>query len=390
MIRATFWALGQRLDPDEQQVAQGVGEAGAAAFVRRHRELLDEEGVAVGAFEDVVDLGGVGFGGEDAGDLTADLVTGEAGEFEALDGAQPVEFGEQGAQRMTAVDVVGAVGGEDDETAGAQGAQQIGQQMAGGGVGPVQVLQGDHDRALGGNVFQEAGGEFEEAGHALLVVASSGGRLPQFGQQPGEFLLLAGRGGGQFVRQGPAQGAQCGGERGERQSVGADLDTAAERDDGAPAVGGGGELLDESGLADPGLTADEQRLWLSRGGAGERVVQGVQLVGSTDEDGADGPGLHGGEHRTRVGGRPSGYRRGSGGRAADPRAAALPRPRVHAGRANRSRSRRWVCDSLPAPPSARSAARSAASRRAARRPRTTSRASRSCSARRRSSAERAC
>ena len=57
--------------------------------------------------------------------------------------------------------------------------------------------------------------------------------LAQLGQQPGQFLLLAGGGGGQLVGQLPAQGAQGGGEGREGQPVGADLDTAAERDDGA-------------------------------------------------------------------------------------------------------------------------------------------------------------
>lgn len=59
-------------------------------------EFLDEEGVAVGAFEDLVDLRRVGFVGEDAGDLAADLGAREAAEFDAADGAQPVQFGEQG------------------------------------------------------------------------------------------------------------------------------------------------------------------------------------------------------------------------------------------------------------------------------------------------------
>ena len=287
-------ALGQPLDADEEQIAQGVGEAGAAALAGGDGEFLDEEGVAVGAFEDVVDLGGVGFGGEDPGDLAADLGAVEAAEFDPADRAQPVEFGEQGAQRVAAVDVVGAVGGEDDEAAGAQGAEEVGEKVAGGGVGPVQVLQGDDDRAVGGDALQEAGGEFEEAGHALLVVpARARAWLAQLGQQPGQFLLLARGRGGQFVGQFAAQGAQGGGEGGEGQAVGADLDTAAERDDGALAAGGGGELLDEPGLADAGLAAEQQRLRLARGGAGERVVQAVQLVGAADEHGTDGPGLHG-------------------------------------------------------------------------------------------------
>ena len=53
--------LGERLDPDEQQVAQGVAElAGAAAGLEGDDEFLDEEGVAVGAFEDLVDEAGSG------------------------------------------------------------------------------------------------------------------------------------------------------------------------------------------------------------------------------------------------------------------------------------------------------------------------------------------
>lgn len=283
-------ALGQALDADQEQVAQGVGEAGAAALVGGDGEFLDEEGVAVGAFEELVDLGRVGFAGEDAGDLAADLGSVEAAEFDTADRAQPVEFGEERAQRVAAVDVVGAVGGEDDQATGAQGAEEIGEEVAGGGVGPVQVLQGHDDRAAGGDALQEAGGEFEEAGHALLVGAvrpSRRGALAQLGEQPGQFLFLACGRGGQFVGQFAAQGAQRRGERGERQAVGADLDAAAEHDDGALTGGGRRELLDEAGLADPCLTADHPCLRLARGGTGERVVQRLQLACATDEHGAD-------------------------------------------------------------------------------------------------------
>ncbi len=261
-------------------------------------EFLDEEGVAVGAFEDLVDLGRVGFGGEDPGDLAADLGVGEAVQLDPADGAQPVEFGEQGAQRVAAVDVVGAVGGEDDQAAGAQRAQEVGEEVPGGGVGPVQVLQGEHDRAVGGDALQQPCGEFEEAGGAVLVVAAGAGGA-EFGQQAGQFLLLAVGGGGQFGGECVAQGAQGGGEGGEGQSVRADLDTAAERDDGSAVGGVPRELLDQAGLADPGLAAEQQRLRLARVGAGERVLQVLQLLGAADEHGADGLGLHGPEHRMR-------------------------------------------------------------------------------------------
>lgn len=178
-----------------------------------------------------------------------------------MDGAQPVEFGEEGAQRVAAVDVVGAVGGEDDETAGAQGAEEIGEQMAGGGVGPVEVLQDEDDGVLGGDPFQQPGGELEEAGHALFVAAGlAGGGDGEFGQQPGQFLLLPVGGGRELLGQLSAQPAQSRGEGGEGQAVGADLHASAEGDDPAPVADGGGELLHEAGLAHPGLAADQQRL----------------------------------------------------------------------------------------------------------------------------------
>lgn len=89
-------ALRQVLDPDQEQVAQGVGEAGAAALVGGDGEFLDEEGVAVGAFEDVVDAVRFGFAVEDAGDLPVHLLAAEPAQFDAVDRAQPVEFGEEG------------------------------------------------------------------------------------------------------------------------------------------------------------------------------------------------------------------------------------------------------------------------------------------------------
>ncbi len=301
-------ALRQVLHPDQEQVAQGVGEAGGAALVGGDGEFLDEEGVAVGAFEDVVDAVGFGFAVEDAGDLPLHLRAAETVEFDALDGAQPVDFGEEGAQWVAAVDVVGAVGGEDDETAGAQGAEQIGEQMAGGGIGPVQVLQDEDDGVLGGDPFQQAGGELEEAGHALFVAAGlAGGGDGELGQQPGQFLLLPVGGGRELVGQCAAQLAQGGGEGGEGQAVGADLHASSEGDDPAPVADGGGELLHQAGLAHPGLAADQQRLRLTGAGPGKGVDQGGEFGGAADEHGTDGLGLHAPEHRTRARHRRSGF-----------------------------------------------------------------------------------
>src|SRR5690606_35701379 len=218
---------------------------------------------------------------------------------------------ERGAQRVAAVDVVGAVGGQHDEASGAQGAQQVGEQVPGGGVGPVQVLQGEDHGVLGGDAFEQPGGELEEARHAVFVAAGlAGGLGAEFGQQPGQFLLLALGGGREFAGQFAAQPAQGGGQGGEGQSVGAYLDTAAECHDGAPAPGRGGELLDEAGLADACLAGDQQRLRFARGGTGERVVQRAQFASAADEHGTDGPGLQCPEQRTHHRQRGTGFPHG--------------------------------------------------------------------------------
>lgn len=150
----------------------------------------------------------------------------------------------------------------------------------------MQVLQNEDDRAVGGDALQQPDGQFEEARGAVLTqgVARRGAQL---GQDPRQFAFLAVRGGGDLLGQQSPQAAQGRGEGREGQAVAADLHTAADRDDGAVAAGHRDQLLDEPRLADPRLTADEQRLRLARGGAGERFGECGQLAVATDEHGTD-------------------------------------------------------------------------------------------------------
>jgi hypothetical protein len=125
-------------------------------------------------------------------------------------------------------------------------------------------------------------------------------RPAQPGQQAGEFALAAGGRGHQFVAEPAVQGAQDRRDGRERQSVRADFHAGADGRHGLPSVlaGRGQELLDEPGLADPGLAADDQRLRLARVSAGERGGEAGQFTGAADEHRADGLVLHGPEHRT--------------------------------------------------------------------------------------------
>lgn len=207
--------VGQHLDPHEQQVAQGFGEPGVAAARPAGDELLDEEGVAVGAFEDGVDEALVGLGGEDPGELAAYLRPVEAGQLDPLDGTEAVQFGEEGPQRVAAVDVVRTVGGDDDETPAVQGAEEVGEEVPGGGVGPVQVLQDEHDGAVRGEPLQHPGRQLEQPGGALLVVRAAG-VSPSSGRIRASSSCWPHGRGGQLV--GEPHGADCAGRsrRGRR------------------------------------------------------------------------------------------------------------------------------------------------------------------------------
>jgi hypothetical protein len=102
----------ERLDAEEQHVPQGGGDHPGGG------ELLDEEGVALGAPQHV--LGEVGRRrlAEDAPELLHDLVTVEAGQLDPLHVAEPLELDQQAPQRVAPVDVLGPVGGEEEDTVG--------------------------------------------------------------------------------------------------------------------------------------------------------------------------------------------------------------------------------------------------------------------------------
>ena len=210
--------------------------------------------------------------------------------------SQPVQLGEEGAQRMATVDVIGAVRREQHEAGGLHRAVEIGEQFAGGAVGPVQILQREHDRTARGQPLQKLCRQLEEPCTAVLLVERLGprrlgasGARRQIRQQPCQLRLSAGDGGGHAgIAQRTVQAAQRGGEGRERQSVRAQFETAADGRGGSGASGGGQELLQQPRLAHSGLAAQQQRLRLARVGAGERVCEQRQLILAAYEDRADG------------------------------------------------------------------------------------------------------
>ena len=68
----------------------------------------------------------------------------ERRQLDAPGALQPLELGQQRAQRVAAVQLVGAVGEQQQQPLLAQAAGQEGDECPGRAVGPVQVLQDQH------------------------------------------------------------------------------------------------------------------------------------------------------------------------------------------------------------------------------------------------------
>ena len=122
------------------------------------------------------------------------------------DPAAAVQLGQVGPQPLLAR-LVAAVGDHQQDPLAAEVADQEGQQVAGGLVGPVQVLDHQHQRGLLAEAPEQAEQQLEQprlgglAGRAAF-------RLAQAGQQPGQLApgrtdQLTDRVNAELVWQGP-------------------------------------------------------------------------------------------------------------------------------------------------------------------------------------------
>ena len=130
--------LGQRLDPATQQIPQrrwqltGAGPDGP-------KQLLGEQRVALRTSEHRVDQVGGRRRPQNPDQLGHGLSPVQPGQLHALGAAAPVQDGQEGSQPVRAR-LVAAVAHHHQQPLAAQVADQEGQQVAGGAVGPVHVL----------------------------------------------------------------------------------------------------------------------------------------------------------------------------------------------------------------------------------------------------------
>ena len=193
---------------------------------------------------------------------------------------QPVDLAEPREQGVAAMHLVLAVREHEQDPRVTHRAQEEPQQVAGGGVRPVQVLD-DEDQGLGrGEVLHQGRHRLEEPATAQRVGRR---RRAELGDEAGQ---VGPPGAGQLGELlGPEVGdqrAEHRRERRERRAVGPELEAVPHHEPG-PLGDGGCELGDEPGLADPGLAAHDGDLRLTIVGQGEQPAQLANLRGAAHE-----------------------------------------------------------------------------------------------------------
>ena len=268
----------EALDAREQDVAQRLGQLPAVAVLGRRQQLLREQRVALRAAEEP--LGQRGRRGllHDALELFRQLAEVEAVEREPVDARGALELGQQRAQGMAPVQLVGAIGDDEAERLLARAAHEEGDEVARRAVGPVQVLDREQHRAGAPETLEQREQRLEQpalAGAGLLVGARPG--PAELRQQLRERVARRrGQGFGPLC----ALGGEAAGERpqrGDQRCVrdlrAAELEALPEQHARPAGTRAGLDLAQQPRLADARLAPDEDERGPARRGALERGAQ---------------------------------------------------------------------------------------------------------------------
>jgi hypothetical protein len=149
----------------------------------RGHQRLGEQRAAMPALVHRVDQPRLGNPAQDAGELIAHLGPRQRAKLDPAGAGHPVQAREQQPERI-GLDLIGAERGHDHDRGITRAGGQEAQQVAGGPVGPVQVLDDDDERLLFGERLQQAEQRPEQPGGAQAGVAARW-RRAELGQQPG-------------------------------------------------------------------------------------------------------------------------------------------------------------------------------------------------------------
>jgi hypothetical protein len=195
-MRRSRWVEGSSaLDAGEQDVAQGQGQlVGIRAALHRAEDLLHEEtrcppsarGPGPRAARWAARR-------RDGLELLRDLRAPQPPELDALHRPHALPAGDQRAQRMAAVQLVGAEADDDQHAIGAQRAHEQGHEVERRAIRPVQILDDEHERAVGRDPLDDPHDQLEQARRATLADRAGAGRAVRV--EVGQDLRQLGAGG---------------------------------------------------------------------------------------------------------------------------------------------------------------------------------------------------
>jgi hypothetical protein len=279
--------LGEGLDAHHERVAQRRGQL-PAPVQARGEQLLGEEWVALAAGVHALDVRLVGRRAEDVLELQGELVARQRHELDAPGAWPALELGQQRAQRMAAVQLVGAIGGDEQHALLAQAAGQEGEEGARGGVGPVEVLDGQQHRLAATELVEQRQQRLEDARLGRCVAIhdrrrGGGGELGEQAREPGP------RGRAELVEHGVAvtrEGSQGGDDGRVGKLVLPEGDTLPADDAGLSRERSALQLLEEPRLSYARFTRDEGERRPAGGSVAQGGFQLRELSAAADEPAA--------------------------------------------------------------------------------------------------------
>ena len=285
-----------------EDVVEGLGQSLLVAVERGRQQLLGVERVARRATPDGLDELGPRSLAADAGELEDHLVAVEPGEVDAVHPTPAIELGEVPKQRVATGQLVTAVRDHDEHRLVQEVDQEERQQVAGGAVGPVRVLDDEEHRFPFPQPAEHVPHRLEQtlpgdrAGQPASVCGPGLLAHPQLGE-PAD---LPAEGPEKPVdlrrRRRPDQVSQRLGHRAVRQPFACRLDAVPDQD---PCTGRRrpfAQLGDESALADPRLATDDHRVRLARSRPGQRGRETLQLQRPPQEGRTEPRARHGAQY----------------------------------------------------------------------------------------------
>ncbi len=249
---------GQPFHPGQQQVGQAAGQQLTAGGGAGGEQFLGVVRVTLRAGDHPVQRGRVQRPRGQRGQVVGHVLVAERPQLEGGHGRQPEQLGDHRAERVTAVQVIGAVGDHHRDPFPVQHPAQEGDQVPGGPVGPVQVLQ-DEQHRLGGGQFRE---QPEHRAEQLLLGQAGRLAFPAFRAGPVRQQLAEHRAGGQRaghrLRRRPGRAfPERVGQRQVRDGV-AQLGAPPGQHQESPVGGAQRQLGDQAGLPDPGVPGQQR------------------------------------------------------------------------------------------------------------------------------------